>query len=202
MNRGLLIGIVSAGILVIAVIASYISFYNTAVKLENTTRAQFQSNKNAYDSMWKTIQETAQVPDKYKDDFKELLVAETSAKFGPGGSKAMMQWFQERELRLPVEMYTKVQTAIEANRAEFKRGQDVLLDKQRRYSDHLQSFGGSIWAGFSGHPKPVMGELAPTKDMDGDGTLTVLDYPIVTSAKTEAAFATGEDNEALKVFGK
>jgi len=202
MNRGLLIAIVSVAILLLAIIGSYISFYNTAVKLENTTRAQFQSNKNAYDSMWKTIQEVAQVPQQYKDDFKDLLVTETTAKYGDKGSQATFQWFKDRDLKLPPEMYTKVQTAIEANRAEFRRGQDVLLDKQRRYSDHIQSFGGSIWAGMSGHPKPVMGELAPTKDLDGDGVMTVLDYPIVTSAKTEAAFATGEDNEPVNVFGK
>ena len=152
-HRGIIIAFVSIIVLGGALFAAYTSFYDTAVKLENTTKAQVESNKNVYDTMWKTIQEVAQVPSQYKDDFKDLVVTETEAKFGPGGSKAMMQWFQERELRLPPEMYTKVQTVIEAKRSEFMRGQEMLVDKQRRYRDHLESFTGSFWASYSGHPK-------------------------------------------------
>lgn len=189
-----------AGILIILLIA-YASFFSTANELENAARAQYQSNQNSYDKMWKTISETAQVPAQYKEDFKDLLISETTAKFGEGGSKAAFQWFQEREIHFDASLYAKIQTVIEAGRRDFARGQDELLDKQRRYHDHLGSFTGRMFASFSGHPKPVMGKLAPTEDIDGDGLLTVLDYPIVTSAQTEAAFSTGQA-EAIDVFGK
>lgn len=201
MNRGLIIGIAAAVLLGLAILFSYISFYNTAVKLENATTAQFQNNKNAYDNFWKSVQEVAQVPEKYKDDFKDLLVSETQAKFGEGGSKAAFQWFKDRDINFDASVYKKIQDVIEAGRADFKRGQQELLDKQRRYKDHVNSFGGSIWASFSGHPKAVAGELAPVKDLDGDGVLTCLDYPIVTSAKTEKVFQEGQDNEPVNVFG-
>lgn len=200
-NKGLIIGLAGAGVLLLFIIGSYISFYNTAVKLENATRAQYQQNQNNYDAFWKKISEMAQVPDKYKDDFKEVLVGNMEARYGKGGSKAQWQWIQEHAVNLDPKVYEKLMTAIEAGRNDFEQNQKMLLDKQRRYHDHVESFGGSIWAGFSGHPKEVMGELAPTKDLDGDGKLTVLDYPIVTSGKTKQAFAEGED-DALDVFGE
>ena len=179
----------------------YISFYNSAVKAENSVKAQYQSNKNSYDAFWKTVKETAQVPDKYKEDFKEVLVGNTEARYGEDGSKAQWAWIQEHAVNFDSGMYNKLMTIIESGRAEFKRGQDLLLDKQRAYQNHLQSFWGSMLASMAGFPNVVLGELAPATDLDGDGIKTVLDYKIITSKKTEAAFQTGEA-EALDVFGK
>lgn len=201
MNRILLAVGASAVVLLLATMGSCISFHNDAVKLENSITAQVKSNKAEYDKMWKVIAEVAQVPAQYKNDFKDLLTAETSAKFGDGGSKALAQWFNERDLRLPPEMYTKVQTVIEANRTSFKRGQDDLADKQRRYADHLGKVSGRVWSGFTGHPREIKGDHAPSRDIDGDGILTVFDYVIITSEKTEAVFESGQDNQAIDVFG-
>ena len=200
MNSRVLLPLGGVLILIIALIWIYASFYSTANQLENAARAQYQSNQNAYDKMWKTISETAQVPAQYKQDFQDLLVAENAAKFGKDGSQATMQWFQERDLHFDATLYSKIQTVIEAGRADFAKGQDELLDKQRRYHDHLGSFTGRMFASMSGHPMIVQGKYAPAEDLDGDGRLTALDYPIVTSAQTQAAFATGEA-EALDVFG-
>lgn len=200
-SKGLIVGLAGFALLAMFVIFSYISFFNTAVKLENSTRAQWGQNQNNYDKFWKSISEMAQVPDKYKEDFKEVLVGNTEARYGEDGSQAQFQWIKEHAVNFDSGMYNKLMTAIEAGRGDFENNQEKLLDKQRKYRDHVESFGGSIWAGFSGHPKEVMGEQAPPKDIDGDGFITVLDYPIVTSKKTKRAFEEGED-EALDVFGK
>lgn len=200
MKRTLIVIAGTVIVLILASISSCVGFHNQANKLENATVAQVKSNMAEYDTMWKTVAEVAQVPDKYKEDFKEILLAETSAKFGEGGSTATSQWFSERDLKLPPEIYTKVQTVVEANRASFKRGQNELADRQRRYADHLGSVSGMFWSRITGHPKAVKGEHAPPKDLDGDGVLTVLDYPIITSAKTEAVFEAGREDEPMKVF--
>lgn len=186
-------------VLVIAVVALYINFYNRAVELEAATVARYKSNQNTYDAMWKTIQEVAQVPDKYKDDFKELLATEVPAKYGSEGSRATVQWFEERDLKPPEGAYTRVQDAIEGNRAEFKSGQELLLDQQRAYRTHLDRFGHGFLASLGGFPRPVAGVDAPNRDIDGDGRLTVFDYEIVTSAQTQAAFESSEA-EAIDVF--
>jgi len=201
MNRGIIIAIASVAVLGLVLVFSYIGFYNNAVRLENAVSAQYESNKNSYDSFWKKISEMAQVPDKYKEDFKDVLVGNMEARYGDGGSKAQMQWIQEHSVAFDSSLYQKVMTAIESGRNDFRQGQDDLLDKQRVYKNHLQSFGGSLWAGFGGFPREIGGELTPSSDRDGDGIKSVLDYRIVTSKRTEAAFDSGED-EAIDVFGK
>jgi len=188
-------------LLVLFVAMAAMDFYNDAVKLENSTKAQWGQNQNNYDKFWKSISEMAQIPDKYKEDFKDVLVGNMEARYGEGGSKAQWQWIQEHSVDFDASMYKKLMTAIEAGRESFESNQTLLLDKQRRYRDHIESVGGAFWRNFMDFPREVMGEMAPPRDLDGDALLTVLDYPIVTSKKTKAAFAEGED-EALDVFGK
>lgn len=186
-------------LLLIYLITIYIRFYNRSVELEAAVTAQYQANQNKYDEMWKVIQETAQVPDKYKDDFKELLVTEVPAKYGPEGSKAMFQWFQDRDLELPEGIYGRVQDVIEGNRAEFRQRQDLILDQQRAYRTHLQRFGHGFLASIGGFPRAAIGTHAPQKDTDGDGKMTVFDYEIVTSDRTARAFETSRDDK-IDVF--
>lgn len=186
-------------VLLIGLCSIYINFHNRCVELEAAAAAQYQSNQNTYDSMWKTIKETAQVPDKYKDDFKELIAAEVPAKYGPGGSRAMMQWFNDRDLKLPENLYGRIQDVIEGNRAAFKSSQELLLDEQRAYRAHLDRFGHGLLARLGGFPRAVAGIHAPNRDTDGDGKLTVFDYEIVTSDRTQRAFETSRDDE-VRVF--
>jgi hypothetical protein len=194
--------IAGAGVLVVClgIFGAGVSWYNTAVSLEESTKAQYRDNQNQYDAFWKKVKETAQVPDKYKEDFKDIMVSETKAKFGEGGSKAAFQWFKDRDINFDSSVYKKVQTVIETGRNDFKRGQTDLLDKQRKYGFHVKSFWGRLWAGWYDMPSAVAGEIAPPADKDGDGKLTVMDYDIVTSKKTKATFESGEENEPVKVF--
>lgn len=190
-----------ASILTIVVVMGAFGWYNDAVSLEESVKVQYSDNKNEYDAFWKKVKEVAQVPDKYKNDFKEVLVSETTAKFGDGGSKATFQWFKDRNINFDSAVYTKVQNVIESGREDFKRSQSLLLDKQRKYRTHLSKVRGKFFSGIFDMPNPVAGELAPPRDIDGDGFLTVLDYPIVTSKRTETAFANSED-DAVDVFGE
>jgi hypothetical protein len=199
MKKGKVIGLVTAGVVGLWLVFSTIGWYNDAVILEESTQAQYRNNQNEYDAFWKKVKEVAQVPEHYKDDFKEVLVSETEAKFGEGGSNALFQWFTDRKIDFDAAQYQKIQTVIESGRNDFKRAQTELLDKQRKYKTHLKKVKGKVFAGILGMPNTVTGELAPPKDLDGDGTLTVLDYPIVTSKKTLSAFASGED-EPLDIF--
>lgn len=200
MNKPLLISLVGVALLTLLFVGAAVNFHNTSVRLENSTKAQWQQNQNNYDKFWKTISEMAQVPDKYKEDFKDVLVGNTEARYGSDGSRAQWQWIQEHSVNFDSSMYSKIMTAIEAGRTDFEQNQKLLLDKQRKYADHIESAGGSYFRMFMSFPREVMGEVAPPSDRDGDGMLTVLDYPIVTSKRTKTAFAEAED-EALDVFG-
>lgn len=202
MTTGIKIAIgagVSVLVFALSIWMAMIGWYNDANAFENTTRAQWQSNQNSYDAFWKSVREVAQVPDKYKDDFKSVLVAETQAKYGPEGSKAAFQWLQDRQINFDASQYRKIQDVIESGRGDFKRSQDELLDKQRKVRDVTLSYWGSMMARHYGFPRAISGKLAPPSDADGDGKLTVLDYPIVTSGRTQKAFDEGKDDE-VKVF--
>jgi hypothetical protein len=199
--RNLLIAGAVFAFIGIGFIVTIISWNNGVVAAEQGVLAQWRNNQNEYDSFWKKVQEVAQVPGKYKEDFKDLLVSETSAKYGASGSQATFQWFKDRDINFSSEMYVKVQNVIESGRNDFKRGQTELVDKQRRLTTEVKQFPGSMLASLMNVPAPVHGKYAPKEDIDGDGKLTVLDYPIVTSSKTEAVFESGKDDAPIAVFG-
>lgn len=203
MSRNVLIGLCAVGVLVVALFGAVLSYRSTGVSLQEGVIAQYRDNQNKYDAFWKSVTEVAQVPDKYKDDFKALVVSETEAKFGPDGSQAAMQWFKERNLTLPSDIYTKVQTVIEAGRKDFQRGQQSLLDKQRAARTFYKKPWGAFCRTLGGDwlEEIPEGDLRPPRDIDGDGQYTVFDYDIVTSARTKEAFRTGED-APVQVFGK
>lgn len=199
MSRNKIVALSTAGLLLLGLIVSITSWYSEGVSLHNATIAQYSENQNKYDAFWKSVRETAQIPAKYKEDFKDLVVSETSAKYGKDGSSAMLQFFKERDLKLPSDMYTNLQRTIVAGRNDFKRGQKMLLDKQRKAANHRDAAFG-VFAGIFCEPfKTVAGKNAPPEDLDGDGRLTIFDYNIVTSKTTQEAFKTGEA-EPLKVF--
>ncbi len=196
------IGLAGLGLLVVILIGSYFSFSNTAVRLETTVKTQWRENQNAYDTMWKTITETAQIPEKYKSDFKELLVADTTGKYGENGASQVMLWANDRNIQLPQEAYTNLQRIIESQRAEFRDQQTALNDKIQRLDVHLHATtSGRMWGMLTNYPSVIQGQYAPPFDTDGDGILTALDYPVVTSERTEETFRTAKD-EPLDVFGK
>lgn len=202
MSRPLTIGLIASGVLAVVLLFSVLGYRSGGIALQESVVAQYRDNQNKYDAFWKSVVEVAQIPAQYKEDFKTLVVSETSAKFGPQGSQATMQWFKERNLVLPAEMYTRVQTTIEVGRADFKNGQQSLLDKQRAAKTYYKGSWGSFCRTLGGDwLEDLEGELKPPKDLDGDGRYTVFDYDIVTSARTKAAFATGEDGP-VKVFGE
>ena len=203
MHKGAIFGIGTFIFAIIIFFGGTCGYHDTSVELEESVAAQWKQNQNNYDNFWKSITEMVQIPEMYKEDFKEVLVGNTEARYGEGGSKAQMQWIQENAVNYDASMHKKILTAIEAGRKDFEGNQKKLLDKQRRYKTHLRSASGKFWAKFAGtdFPTELTGADAPPEDADGDGVLTAFDYPIVTSKKTKKAFAEGED-EALDLRRK
>jgi len=197
------IGIAAAFALVIAIVVggSAISWYNSANSAEIGVKTQFRQNQNNYDKFWKSVKEQAQVADHYSERFAETLIGAVEGRYDGDGTGALMKLVMEANPALSDDTFEQVQRTIEAGRIDFEKNQKALLDRQRAYETQLTSFFGRIYAGLFGFPRELTGDYAPPTDADGDGLLTALDYPIVTSARTKKAFATGED-EALDVFGK
>lgn len=156
MKKWLLIIGVSVGILltiIMIVAGSYISAYNTGNRLEKVIVAQYDNNKNILSKYHTKIQEAVQVPEMYKNDFKEVVVGAMEGRYGEGGSKATFQWLKEHNIDFDSSLYTKIQQMIEAGRNEFGNEQTKLIDKKRIYETKLGNLWGGTWLRIAGYPK-------------------------------------------------
>ena len=194
------LGIVGTGLLVVLVIGGIvIGTNNTCVEHEKGLTAVYRDSQVQYDAFWKKVKESAQITDKYASDFKEVFFGGMDARYE--GKDPALAFIMESNPTLDSATYTKVQQICEAGRNDFARTQRTLVDRQRAYDTYLSTFPNSAVVGMLGFPKPVTGEDAPPNDRDGDGMTTVLDYHIITSAKTQDVFETGREDEALDIFG-
>ena len=179
---------------------SLISTYNGLTGQEQGVTATWRDSQVQYDNFWKKVKEVAQVPETYKDAFKEVFLASVQARYE--GKDPAFLMLTESNPALDPSMYVQVQRVIESGRNEFAQTQRSLIDRQRAFSTNLATFPNNVLRGFLGFPHEVNGDLRPAKDADGDGRYTVLDYPVVTSGKTQEVFTTGREDAPLDVFGK
>lgn len=176
----------------------FASTHNDLKKQENALVACFQNAMIEYDTYWKTISEQAQVTDAYKDAFLEAMQTAAAGRYE--GKDPAMLVIQEANPNLSPEMYQQLQRTIEAGRQGFAQSQRNCLDRQRALKDRLVEWPESYVVEHMGFPSPISGQYAPKEDIDGDGKITVLDYRIVTSTKTEQTFATGHEEAPVDLF--
>lgn len=193
----LVFGIVCAGL--------SMSTYNSTLSQEEGITAVYRDSMLEYDRFWKTVSEMAQVPEQYRDDFRDVMVAQLDARYE--GKDPMLLFIEEQAgATLDATLYTRVQETIEAGRLSFTESQRTLNDRQRRYRTHIKSFPTNILVGWFGYPTELCtvgdcGEYDPQDDVDRDGLVTVMDYRIITSSRTLEVFQTGREDEPLNVFG-
>lgn len=169
------------GVIIAIALMSYISAHNTGNRLENQVKATYTNNQNILAQYSNKIAEAAQIPTMQKDDLKEVVAEALSARYGEDGSKALFQFIQEQNPTIDSSVYTKLQQMIEAGRKDFERAQTALIDQKRVYETALGSFWGGMWMRMAGYPKV---------DLD--------EYKIVTNARTDDAFESGQE-EAIKL---
>lgn len=185
----ILLGVLGVGlafvlISAIVIVSQGIGINNTSIKFEKDIQAQYGQNKNSYDNYFKKVQETAQIPDRYASDLKDVYTAAITGRYGKDGSKATWNWIKEHNPNLDASLYRQIQQVIESGRNEFQANQTTLLDKKRVYETFIATFPNSIYAKFLGFPK-----------------IDLAKYDIVTSTETEKAFET-KKSEKIQVFEK
>ena len=179
MVGGVLLGLMATTAMVL--VGSFVSAYNTGNRLEKVIVAQHDNNRNILSKYHTKIAEAVQVPEMYKNDFKEVVVGAMEGRYGDGGSKATFQWIKEHKIDFDSSLYTKIQQMIEAGRNEFGNEQTKLIDKKRVYETKLGTLWGGTWMKVAGLPK-----------------INLDDYKIVVVGSAQKIFDTGED-QVLKL---
>lgn len=173
--------------------------YNRCIEQEAALVAAVKASELEYDNLWKKVSETASVADRYGDDFKEALHGAIGLRQPPADIKSLHQFLREANPALPDRTYAEVQRILDSGRDRYTASQRAVTELQQAYQVSLAAFPDVLLAGALGFPREVAGH-GPA-DLDGDGKRTVLDYPVVTSARTETAFASGREDAPIDVFG-
>ena len=168
----MLIGVV----ILFALIGSVVSIYNTSATHEVNLEAQYQDNQNVLANYYNKVNELIQVPEQYKNDYKEIIESAVKGTYGEGGSKAIFQFLQERQINYDNSLNVKMMQVIESGRNDFKNSQTTLIDKRRTYQVYLADLYTGFVAKLMGFPKVDLKRYDP-----------------VINDKTEKAFETKRD---------
>ena len=155
MSRLLIAVILSCSFLVLfggGCVLSIVGTNNDAVRQEQGIVAAYKSNQNVLSNYSTKVAEAVQIPAMQRDDLKEVITAALDARYGETGSKAAFQWIQEQNPNIDSSVYKQLQQIIEAGRNDFRRNQDVLLDKKRVYETKLNQFPSGFILTFLGFP--------------------------------------------------
>jgi hypothetical protein len=152
-----------------------LSTVSREVDLRTQIQAKQEANKPSFDTMWKILAQKAGVTEQFKKDFKEIWPELIAGRYSQGGGK-MMLWIQERNPDFDSSLYKDLMASIEAERKRFLRDQQLLIDYKREH-DQLRK-------------RPISGLVLRMFGDASEATIT-----IVTSAQTDTAFATGQEND-------
>lgn len=160
---------------------SYIGAHNYGVGAEEDLKASYTDSQNVLSQYSLKIAESAQIPEMYKNDLKEVYTAAITGRYGADGSKAMMQWIQEKNPNFDSSLYKSIQQSIEAGRNKFEVSQRLVIEHKKNYEKNLRFFWKGTLLRMAGFP---------TFDLDT--------IKIIKSEHSDATFKTGID-QGLKL---
>jgi len=176
------VAVVALGVGALIVAGSAVGFHNDETRLRNTVTAKQTANTTEFDNMWKKISQTAQVAEAQKNGLVEIFSSYASGRSSGEGSGQLMSWVQESVPNADLSTYEQVLNIITAARDTWTRNQKELVDLGRRHEDMISLFPGNVWAGIFNRES--------------------IDITVVTSTRTDEAFATGKDDDVTLPFGQ
>lgn len=158
-------------------VASVFSFHQNEVGIRVAFENKVTANQADFDNMWKTIKQVAQVPDAHKEGFREVMEGYAAARASGKGEGSFISIMQEAvpDFTGSTELFAKVQTVVEAKREAWTTRQKELVALKAEHDLLIRQLPGSVYAAFLGRD--------------------ALEITIVTSGRTQEAFATGRDED-------
>lgn len=157
----------------------YASASNREVSVRQKIEAQQKNLEVVFDNTWKVIQQTAEVADQYKEAFAKIYPELMQGRYGNARGGALLSFITESNPTFDTKMYEKVANAIESQRNTFTAAQSALIDYKREHDTLLKTIPSSWFV----------------------GSRPEVEIRLVTSARTDAAFSTGKDDD-VQVFKK
>ena len=158
---------------------SFMNYSNDEITIRKQVEAQQEKLHVVFDATWKIIQQKADVADQYKEAFANIYPALMAGRYGNKRGGALLSFITESNPNFDVSLYKDLSNAIEGQRTNFANEQSRLVDMKREHDTLCEVFPGSLF-------------LKSRDDIKID---------IVTSAKTEDTFKTGQDND-VSLFSK
>ena len=155
-------------------IGTVISYSNNEVTLRTAIEAKQKDNNSEFDNMYKKISQVAQVSKKQLDALKDIFNSYADARTTDGGGQ-LMKWVQESVPNVDTSTMNNLQNIITASRDAWTMRQKELVDLHREHTKLMRIF-----------PSGFVLKLLGRKE---------LEITIVTSTRTDNAFATGKDDE-------
>ena len=175
-------GIITGAVFLVGLLfvgVNWWAYANKGVDLEEGIRAQIEQNKNKYSEFTSTAVESMGVAEQYQTAVKDVIIAGIEGRFGPDGSKSLVQAFSEAyPATLDSAMFVKVQQVIESGRRDFANEQKMLIGKVQVYRTELRKPWSKMWLEFAGFPTIDLSEPQ---------------YSPVVSGATRETFETGVD---------
>ncbi|PJE76932.1 hypothetical protein COV05_01935 [Candidatus Uhrbacteria bacterium CG10_big_fil_rev_8_21_14_0_10_48_16] len=172
-NKGLLVGLLSLAVIAMMTIGMYVNYTNAEVRTRNLAEAQQENLEVVFDATWKIIQQKAGVSSQYAKDFKEIYPELMEGRYGNDRGGALMSWITEHNPEFDTALYQDLMRSIEAERTKFAREQKKLIDIKAQHDNLRETLPSSIFVG--GRPE--------------------IKIQLVTSAKTDEAFSSGQEND-------
>lgn len=176
MNK-LVIGVI-IGLVVVMIGGMVVSYNNQDVMLRTNIKAQQLDNTSVFDNMSKKISQVSQVSVKQMEMLKEIFASHAQAR-STGGDNQVMTWIKESIPNVDTTTFNNLQNIIVSSRDAWTMSQRKLIDLKREHDQLLQMFPSNMILAMLGK-QPI-------------------EITIVTSSKTEKAFATGKDDD-VKLF--
>jgi hypothetical protein len=155
------------------IFGSYISINNNEVRLRNSFAAQQKVNESSFDKLWKIIKQQSGVANSERDSFRKTFSEIMESQKGIAGNGSLASFFSQAKIDISPSLFQQLMTTIEAQRENFHRDQMKLIEIKRMHDNALTT--------------------APSSWLVG--TRPALELKIITSARTNEVFSTGEDNE-------
>ena len=175
-----MLSVAFCGLFVVMIIGGvWMSSNNREIGLRNSFNAQQKSNESSFDKMWKVIQQQSGVAEHERESFRQTYSGIMPSSKGVGGNGQLASFFTQAKIDVSPELFKQLMASVEGQRESFHRDQQHLLKIKQEHDDVLAKFPSSLFVGGRGQ----------------------LEAKIVTSAKTESTFSSGQDND-MTLFQK